>query len=67
MHKKSRTLSLLIAVSLFAIGGRSAFAFLGGGCVDSPEDPTVVMALLGAGAAAIPFVWSRMRPRRNTK
>ena len=64
--QKHRALPLLIAVSLFALAGRSAFAFIGG-CTDSPEDPTVVMALLGAGAAAVPLVWSRMRQRRNTK
>jgi XrtJ-associated TM-motif-TM protein len=65
MHKKS-AFSLIAAASLFALTVRSAFAQISG-CVDSPEDPTVVMALLGGGAAAVQFVWSRFRARRRQK
>ncbi|WP_174239926.1 PExPT-CTERM protein [Acidobacterium sp. S8] len=52
--------------SLFILTTRNAFALIGG-CVHSPEDPTVVMALLDAGAAAALFLMSRIRSRRNTK
>ena len=64
MHKKSAF--PWIAASLFALTARSAFAQISG-CVDSPEDPTVVMALLGGGAAAVQFAWSRFRARRRRK
>ena len=64
MHKKSAF--LLIAASLFVLTARSAFAQISG-CVDSPEDPTVVLAVLGGGAAAVQFVWSRFRARRRQK
>ena len=56
---------LLIAASFFAITAKSAFAQ--SGCVDSPEDPTVVMALLGGAAALTPLVWSKVRARRRHK
>jgi XrtJ-associated TM-motif-TM protein len=65
MHKKITPI-LLIAASFFALATKSAFALIGG-CVASPEDPTVVMALLGGGAAVIPLVWSRVRARRRQK
>ena len=62
MHKKS-ALSL-IAASVLLLTGRTAFGQITG-CVDSPEDPTVVMAVLGGGAAAVQFAWSRFRSRKN--
>ena len=55
---------LAVAVVLAALTTTSAFGFIGG-CVDSPEDPTVVMAALGITAAAVPFVWSRIRNHRR--
>jgi XrtJ-associated TM-motif-TM protein len=66
MRTNGRALFLLIAVVLFVLTSRSAFAQISG-CVDSPEDPTVVMALLGFGAAGANVVWSRIRSRRNSK
>lgn len=65
MHKKI-TPVFLIAASFFALTTKSAFALIGG-CVDSPEDPTVVMALLGGAAVITPLVWSRVRARRRQK
>lgn len=38
------------------------------GCVDSPEDPTVMLALVGASGALVSLAWARVRrhnsPRR---
>ena len=31
------------------------------GCDDSPEDPTVVLALLGGAGAAVAWAWRRLR------
>jgi len=66
MHRKSTPALLTVAVCLFALTTKSAFCLIGG-CVDSPEDPTVVMAAIGIGAAAVPIVWSRVRARRRKK
>lgn len=55
----------LIAASFYALTTKSAFAQ--SGCVDSPEDPTAVMALLGGAAALAPLVWSRLRSHRRQK
>jgi len=53
-----------VAVFLFASSTKAAFGQITG-CVDSPEDPTVVMAGLGIAAAAVPFAWSKFRNRRR--
>ena len=67
MKRKILAPSFLLLAAFFAmLTTRSAFGFIGG-CVDSPEDPTAVMAMLGLGAAAVPIVWSRVRSRRKTK
>ena len=66
MRTKIDRIHLAVAVLLLAVSGRAAFGFIGG-CVDSPEDPTIVMAGLGIGAAAVPFAWSRIRARRRKK
>jgi len=33
------------------------------GCTDSPEDPTVVLALVGGAGALAASLWRRFRPR----
>lgn len=35
------------------------------GCDDSPEDPTVMLALLGGAGALVSVAWVRMRARRK--
>jgi len=62
-RKFGTTLLLLIAASVVMLTPRSAFGL--GGCVDSPEDPTAVMAILGGLAATIPLVSSRLRSRKR--
>ena len=56
--------SVAVALCLFGVATESAFGQITG-CVDSPEDPTVVMAVLGIAAASVPFAWSRIRNRHR--
>jgi XrtJ-associated TM-motif-TM protein len=36
------------------------------GCDDSPEDPTVVLALAGGAGALATMAWTRVKARRNS-
>jgi XrtJ-associated TM-motif-TM protein len=36
------------------------------GCVDSPEDPTAVLALAGGAGALISVAWARTKAQRNS-
>jgi XrtJ-associated TM-motif-TM protein len=36
-----------------------------GGCVDSPENPTAVLAIIGAAGFGISQLWSRFRARNK--
>jgi XrtJ-associated TM-motif-TM protein len=38
-----------------------------GGCVNSPENPTVVLALVGSASALVASARARFRARRNSK
>ncbi len=51
-------------LSLFAV--TPAFASIGG-CVDSPENPTWILAGIGAVAAGVPWVRSVVRRRRGKR
>jgi XrtJ-associated TM-motif-TM protein len=62
MKNRTHIFSLAVIAVCMALVPRTMFG-LGGGCVDSPEDPTFYMALLGGGAAAASLMWSRMRAR----
>lgn len=44
-------------------GMTAAFAF--GGCVDSPENPTLLLALLGGAAAGVPWLRRQLKKRRD--
>lgn len=37
------------------------------GCLDSPENPTAILAIVGSGAALIASARMRMKARRNSK
>jgi XrtJ-associated TM-motif-TM protein len=37
------------------------------GCVNSPENPTVVLALVGSASAFVASARARFRARRNSK
>ena len=49
---------LSIVLGLFLFTGQ---AIALGGCVDSPENPSVVLGLLGAGAATLPWLRAQLR------
>jgi XrtJ-associated TM-motif-TM protein len=51
------TLSLVAAIPAHAQGG----------CVDSPENPTLVLAGLASGVYALSAVRTRVRARRSKK
>ncbi len=38
-----------------------------GGCVNSPENPTIVLALVGSAGAFLASARNRMKARRNLK
>lgn len=38
-----------------------------GGCVNSPENPTVVLALVGSAGAFLSSARARFKARRNSK
>lgn len=38
-----------------------------GGCVNSPENPTIVLALVGSAGAFVASARARFRARRNSK
>jgi XrtJ-associated TM-motif-TM protein len=64
MQRKSIFGTLLVVAFVLAINTKAAFGQLGG-CTDSPEDPTAVMALVGGAAAFIPMLSARLRSRKR--
>jgi XrtJ-associated TM-motif-TM protein len=52
-----KTIFLLAGLALFVCVAPSAFAQ--GGCVNSPENPTVVLALVGSAGAALASIRNR--------
>ncbi len=36
------------------------------GCDDSPEDPTIALALVGGAGAMAAVAWARVKARRNS-
>jgi XrtJ-associated TM-motif-TM protein len=59
--KKSAAVSL--GCVLFLLAARALQAQTG--CTDSPENPTVVLALVGGAGALFSAVRSRVKARRN--
>ena len=73
LYKKGRTdlefgrgnvqrlvLAAFLALAFLGSGIHSAFAAMGG-CVDSPENPSLVLGLIAAGVALIPIICDRFR------
>ncbi len=61
LHILLYTVSGLIAVVLW-----TSIASAFGGCVDSPENPSIILAALGAAGAALPFIYMRRRKRTSS-
>ena len=60
---KKSTLLLLGSVALLAVS--SPLFAQPDGCVGSPENPTVVLALVGSAGAFLASTRTRLRARRN--
>jgi len=58
---------MLSVGTVFLVLAPSAMAITGSGCGISPENPTVVLGLLGAAAGGLPWLRSRLRSMRRTK
>jgi len=58
--RRNRWVGLLTIAALLTPA--SAWA-LPGGCVVSPENPSVILGLIGAAAAGAPFVLARLRQK----
>ena len=61
--KKYSLLLTTFALTLFVAVSANAQ----GGCVNSPENPTVVLALVGSASAFAASARARFRARRNSK
>ncbi len=61
--KKSSILLFGLAVVLLV----TAPVYAQGGCVNSPENPTVVLALVGSAGALTASLRARIRARRSAK
>jgi len=63
--RRKRTFSFFaVALCLIGLTPKAALGQISG-CVDSPEDPTIIMAALGIAAASIPLAWSKIRNHRG--
>lgn len=61
-----KTCSLFVlAVALLLTVSRSAYAE--GGCVDSPENPTAVLAMVGAAGGFFTLARARLKAKNSTK
>ena len=69
MTKVQGTITRVVWGGLSGLAFFSAPAMAFGGCVDSPENPTLILGLLGAAAACLPWIraqWaSGKRSRRH--
>jgi XrtJ-associated TM-motif-TM protein len=56
IRKFALTVSLAVLVAAFA----PALAFGQNGCINSPENPTAILVLVGAAGAAVPSLRGRL-------
>jgi XrtJ-associated TM-motif-TM protein len=62
--KKGQIGKLVSGIGLLAAASSAAYAQ--GGCVDSPENPTVVLGVVGAVSAGVPWLRAKWLSRRRT-
>lgn len=67
MREISKLLLAFAAVLSLMLLTTTAFAGSLGGCVDSPENPTLLLGLLGGGAASVPWLRARFKQRRPSQ
>jgi len=63
MKKTSLLAVAALALAVVALPARAQI----GGCDDSPENPTLILAGLASGAFAVSSIKTRLRARRQTK
>jgi XrtJ-associated TM-motif-TM protein len=61
LHPTRLTSRFLLAVAVLCM---PVICHAQGGCVDSPENPTALLALVGTAGAVIPMLRSRLRSRK---
>jgi XrtJ-associated TM-motif-TM protein len=69
--RKKFEVAMNLKKTLFALGFALIFAVAlplraQTGCDDSPEDPTVMLALVGGAGALATMAWARVKARRNS-
>lgn len=57
---------LLIAIALLSSATVPLFGLDAGGCVQSPENPTAILAAVGSAGALFVSVRARIKARRNS-
>lgn len=62
--KNEQITKVILAAGVLVATTGAAYA-QGGGCVDSPENPTAVLGLLGAASASVPWLRARWQSRRS--
>lgn len=62
--KKERICMIVAGLGLLAAAMGTAYG-QGGGCVDSPENPSVVLGLLGVASAGAPWLRAKWLSRRR--
>ena len=58
---------LAVVLGAFLASTGAALADGPGGCVDSPENPTVILGLLGGAAAGLPWLKAQILSRRKAR
>ena len=58
---------LLIGIVLLSSVALPLHALDGSGCVNSPENPTAILAVVGSAGAFLVSVRARIKARRNSK
>lgn len=62
--KKELICKVVAGLGLLVVTTAAAYG-QGGGCVDSPENPTAVLGLLGAASAGAPWLRAKWLSRRG--
>lgn len=61
-----KRLGYIVPVALLLLGATTTLlAQETSGCVDSPENPTAVLAIIGAAGFGVTQLWTRFRSRNK--
>lgn len=65
MHGNRFEKVLMMGALVLSLNLVSTAAFALGGCVDSPENPTLLLALVGGVAAGVPWLRRQLKKRHD--